>query len=140
MSTARLVALTLFGIFVLAIAVAVAPPPHWKLCEFALLAAGLMVVRECIVNEDAETEMRRTRDPSGGGAFWSPASPAVARTSGAAVFGADSATEDIAQEMVNHAFRHVAMKYHPDRGGDPETMRRIYAAREIMLRAIRRQR
>jgi hypothetical protein len=51
---------------------------------------------------------------------------------------ADHSVEEIANLIVTQAFRKVSLKYHPDRGGDREIMRRVYAAREMMLRAIHR--
>jgi curved DNA-binding protein CbpA len=44
--------------------------------------------------------------------------------------------EQLAHEMLNQAFRQASLRHHPDRGGDPETMRRVYAARELILKAI----
>ena len=44
--------------------------------------------------------------------------------------------EQMAQEMLTLAFRQASLKYHPDQGGNPESMRKVYAARELLLRGI----
>jgi len=47
--------------------------------------------------------------------------------------------EQIAQEMIARSFRELSMQYHPDRGGDVEVMMRLNAARDLMLRSIRKR-
>ena len=44
--------------------------------------------------------------------------------------------EQIGHEMLTHAFRQASLKHHPDHGGDPENMRRVYVVRNIFLHAI----
>ena len=78
METVRLVALTVLGISAIGAAIFSVAPAHWELCEVALLAAGVFLVRECISNYNAEKQMRQTRDPSGGGASWNSNTPAYA--------------------------------------------------------------
>ena len=64
--------------------------------------------------------------------------PRASKRSGRGDFDAEDSVEQIAQEMVTQAFRQISRKYHPDHGGDQEMMRRVYEAREMMLRAIRK--
>jgi hypothetical protein len=44
--------------------------------------------------------------------------------------------DQIAHEMLAHAFREAALKHHPDNGGDPENIRRVYQARNLLLRGL----
>ena len=59
--TGKHVKFVIFGIIVLALAIAEAGMPGWKLCEAVLLAGGVVAVRELMANQRAEAAMRRTR-------------------------------------------------------------------------------
>jgi hypothetical protein len=78
MGTPRLVSYTVLGIFILGITIAIVPPPHWQVCELALAAAALLIVREGRSTSDAEAELRSTRDPMSSTVYGS-AKPAYAR-------------------------------------------------------------
>jgi hypothetical protein len=69
MSTRKIFIFTIFGILVLALAVAEAAPTEWKFCEFVLLSGGIIALRELVANHRAESEMRRTR---GGAPAYAP--------------------------------------------------------------------
>jgi hypothetical protein len=148
---------TILGLMAIGRALAAAAPPAWKLGEFILLAAFVFLVRECIGFREAVKDIRRSRDPFAGATAGFAGSRPSARTvppkrtesssraaeseselDDGAEIRADHSVEQIANLMVKQAFRKVSLKYHPDHGGDPEIMRRVYAAREMMLRAIHR--
>lgn len=44
---------------------------------------------------------------------------------------------DATLEEIRTAFRRLAMKHHPDRGGDPETFQKIQAAYEKLKKPTR---
>jgi hypothetical protein len=146
------VTFAILGIVAIGHALAAAAPSAWKLGEFILLAALIVLVREYIGFREAVRGIRRIRDPFTGyrpfaravspEGFEQAAGPQAAagesKLDESAEIHADDSVEHIAQVMVTQAFRKVALKYHPDHGGDPEIMRRVYAARELMLRTIRR--
>jgi hypothetical protein len=52
------------------------------------------------------------------------------------VYSRKQSVEQIAHDMLMQAFRQASRTHHPDHGGDPENMRRVYAARDMLLRAI----
>ena len=52
------------------------------------------------------------------------------------VYSHKQSVEQIAHDMLMQAFREASREHHPDRGGDPEDMRRICAARDMILREI----
>ena len=52
------------------------------------------------------------------------------------VYSSHQSVEQIAHEMLMQAFRQASRQHHPDHGGDPEDMRRVCAARDMILRAI----
>jgi hypothetical protein len=70
MGTAKLLALTIFGLAVLGATIAALAPPYWGLCELGLAWAGYFMVRECLSSQQAEAQLRSTRDPVGGGPAW----------------------------------------------------------------------
>jgi hypothetical protein len=145
------VTLTILGLAAIGRLLAAASSVKYGLGELILLGAFLVLVRECLRLREVKQDLLRCRDPFAG----SPAGPyarAVPSDFGRVPAGsrvepivdvsveisADDSVEEIAHVMVTQAFRKVSLKYHPDHGGDPEIMRRVYEAREIMLRAIRR--
>jgi hypothetical protein len=147
---------TILGLMAIARELAAAAPPGWKLGEFILLAAFFYLVRECIRFREAVKDIRSSRDPFAGSTPYTrapefehatpdpgqatpdpPAAASEPKPDGGVEIRADDSVEKIAHVMVTQAFRRVSLKYHPDHGGDPEIMRRVYAAREMMLRAIR---
>ena len=52
------------------------------------------------------------------------------------IYSRKQSVEQIAHDMLMQAFREASREHHPDRGGDPEDMRRICAARDMILREI----
>ena len=52
------------------------------------------------------------------------------------VYSHKQSVEQIAHDMLMQAFRQVSRTHHPDLGGDPEDMRRVHAARDLILREI----
>jgi hypothetical protein len=158
MPLALRVTLTILGIVAIGRVLAAATPPEWKLGEFILMTAFIVLMRECLRLREAAQDLLRCKDPFAGNPagftrsrpegpgtpdFEQAASsprPAASepKLDGSAEIRADDSVEHIAQVMVTQAFRKASLKYHPDHGGDPEIMRRVYAAREVMLRAIRK--
>jgi hypothetical protein len=61
MDSARVAALTIFGILALALLLAVLTPPEWKLGELVLLVAFMFVAIELRSVRAIENEMRRTK-------------------------------------------------------------------------------
>jgi hypothetical protein len=148
------------GIAVIGWVLALLKPPSWTLGELILLAAAVLLVREGhkAKEESAATSHGDTFANSkawfAGSAAWFEGSASYPREvpkrpfglwdrpdgqSSAIVSPATShrmSVEQIAHEMLTHAFRQASLKHHPDHGGDPENMRRVYLARDIFLRAI----
>jgi hypothetical protein len=52
------------------------------------------------------------------------------------IYSHKQSVEQIAHDMLMQAFRQASRTHHPDHGGDPEDMRRVYAARDMILREI----
>jgi hypothetical protein len=145
------VTITILGIAAIGRLLASASSPQYALGELILLGAFMVLVRECLRLREVKQDLLRCRDPFVGipGGPYARAVPsdfgrlpAGSRAEPIVDFSAEISTDDsveeIAHVMVTQAFRKVSLKYHPDHGGDPEIMRRVYEAREMMLRAIRR--
>jgi hypothetical protein len=151
------------GIAVLGVAMGALAPSHWTLGELVLAAGCIVLVRECTVvfqsvpSAHPSGALRESRAAGWfGGLAKSPESaserPAWTgeerRYTAEADFASqwlvvhregDSASpsvDQIAHEMLAHAFRVASLKHHPDNGGDPENIRRVYAARNMLLRAV----
>jgi|SRR5271165_6797137 len=144
MGIALVVLITILEILGVACALATSAAPKRALGELMLLAAALVVLRECLTLRETEAELRRSNDPFPGFPAHSrpaaarPAPPQARKIAAGARITPDHTVEQIAHEMLMQSFRQLALKYHPDRGGDPEIMRRVYAARRLLQRAIRR--
>ena len=154
--TTRPVWFTLVGIVAIGYTLAILAPAQWQLGELILAAACIVLLRERKILLDHVPEPQpSTQSFSASTAGWFAGSAPYVPSGGPRVFHArefepaassrptpSAATgrsvEQIAHEMLAQAFRQASLKYHPDHGGDPEDMRRVYAAREMMLRAIRR--
>lgn len=66
------------------------------------------------------------------------AAAGAARQKLAAEIRPGQTVEQIAHMMLARAFHELSMQYHPDRGGDTEVMMRLNAARDLMLRSLRK--
>lgn len=138
MGIALVVLITILEILGVAWALATSAAPKRALCELMLLAAALVVLRECLTLRETEAELRRSHDPFPGLPPYSrPAPPQARKIAPGARIAPDPSVEQIAHEMLMQSFRQFSLKYHPDRGGDPEIMRRVYAARQMLQRALR---
>jgi DnaJ-domain-containing protein 1 len=71
----------------------------------------------------------------GARAFWSsrvnPVRPILERQQALAVLGLPS---DATRQQIKRRYRELAKKYHPDRGGDQNEMRRIIAAYQVLMK------
>ena len=161
----RSVTFTIIGILALGWGLATLAPPHWAYGELFLLAACLVVVRDYFLARDHGVKMRGTgssilaaksawftEPPSADNNAYSQAfhpwdlEQAAANTRKAVagrllqpahvVYSQKNSVEQIAHDMLMQAFRQVARTHHPDHGGNPEDMRRVHAARDMILRAI----
>jgi hypothetical protein len=161
----RSVTFTIIGIFALGWGLATLAPPHWMYGELFLLAACALVVRDYLLARDRGLNIRRTANSMlAGNSAWfdDPAlaeidgdsqafhpwdfDHAAAKTRRAAaahtqpnahiIYSQKQSVEQIAHDMLMHAFRQASRTHHPDHGGDPEDMRRVYAARDLILREI----
>ncbi len=72
----------------------------------------------------------------GARALWSsrvnPVRPIVERQQALAVLGLPS---DATRQEIKRRYRELAKKYHPDRGGDQQEMRRIIAAYQLLMKS-----
>jgi hypothetical protein len=161
----RSVTLTIIGIFALGWGLATLAPPHWLFGELFLLAASVVVIRDYLLAEDQGRRMRGTSNSMlAGNSAWCTDSTlddidghshafhpwdfdrAVAKTRNALagralpatnlVYSQKQSVEQIAHDILMQAFRQASRTHHVDSGGDPEAMRRVYAARDLILRAI----
>ncbi len=68
-------------------------------------------------------------------ALWSsranPVRPIVERQQALAVLGLPP---DATRQQIKRRYRELAKKYHPDRGGDQNEMRRIIAAYQLLMK------
>ena len=71
----------------------------------------------------------------GARAFWSsrvnPVRPILERQQALAVLGLPP---DATRQQIKRRYRELAKKYHPDRGGDQQEMRRIIAAYQLLMK------
>jgi hypothetical protein len=162
----RSVVFTIIGLVAIGWVLAAIAPPHWLFGELFLLAACIAVVREYLVARDQRMKMRGSNDAmlAGSRAWFADPQPdnydnsqafhpwdfdqatAKSRSAVAArvppaahpVYSDQQSVEQIAHDMLMQAFRQASCKHHPDHGGNPEDMRRVYAARDMILRAIYR--
>ena len=161
----RSVTFTIIGILALGWGLATLAPPHWLFGELFLLAACVMVVRDYLLARNKGHRMRGTANSmlAGNSAWFTDPSlgdidghaqafhpwdfdraAAKTRTAAAArlslpehvIYSHKQSVEQIAHDMLIQAFRQAAHAHHPDHGGDPEDMRRVYAARDMLLREI----
>jgi hypothetical protein len=161
----RSVLFTIIGILAIGWALATLAPPHWMFGEVFLLAASVLVVRDYLLAQDQGRRMRGAGSSMlAGNSAWvadaqlddldaqsQPSHPwdferAAAKTRNALagrtlpatnlVYSHKQSVEQIAHDMLMQAFRQASRTHHADSGGDPEDMRRVYAARDMILRAI----
>jgi hypothetical protein len=161
----RAVTFTIIGILALSWALATLAPPHWLFGELFLLAACILVVRDYLLARDQGLSVRRTANSMlAGNSAWftDPAlddidgdshafhpwdfDRAAAKTRKAVaarmqpgahiIYSHKQSVEQIAHDMLMQAFRQASRTHHPDHGGDPEDMRRVHAARDMILREI----
>jgi hypothetical protein len=165
MAIMRSVVFTIIGIVAIGWVLATVAPPHWVFGELFLFAACILVIREYLLARAQGLHIGGSGNSTlaGGSAWFADSSldnrdgqpqafhpwdferPAaksrnaiVGHTTPAAspVSSDHQSVEQIAHEMLMQAFRQASRKHHPDHGGDPEEMRRVYAARDMILRAI----
>jgi hypothetical protein len=163
MAMVRSVIFSIIGIVAVGWVLAAVAPPHWVFGELFLLMACFAIVRECLISRQEGSRLAGSngRVTSGTGAWFSrfdtpgrnsqafypfdfeqpAAKPRTTREARIqpvlrTVNSDRQSIEQIAHEMLMQAFRHASQKHHPDHGGDPEEMRRVYAARDMILRAI----
>lgn len=95
--------------------------------------------------DDIDGPARAFHPPPGTKTEWdlnqAPAKTRKANASGMlpavhVVYSQKQSVEQIAHDMLMQAFRQAARTHHPDHGGNPEDMRRVHAARAMILRAI----
>jgi len=146
----RAVISTIVGILAIGWILASVAPPHWQSCEMVLLVACIALIWECFRSEDqmkgraAAWLDAGTGDPQSGGFRPWDVERAVARFRPAAVratsdlhFAASrQPMEQITHEMLTQAFRQASLKHHPADISDAENTRRVYLAREMILRAV----
>lgn len=159
----RSVIFTIIGIAALGWGLETLAPPHWIYGEFFLLAASIVVIRDYLLAEDRNLRTHgagRSMLAANSAWFADPDdiddpvavfhpwdldhAPGRARKTNAArmlpdarsVHAHKQSVEQIAHDVLMQAFHQASRTYHPDRGGDPEDMRRVQAAREMLLRAI----
>jgi hypothetical protein len=161
----RSVTFTIIGILALGWVLGTLAPPHWLFGELFLLAACALVVRDYLLARDKGPRMRRTANSMlAGNSAWFADSTladidghsqvfhpwdfdrAAAKTRKAAVgsllppahiiYSHKQSVEQIAHDMLMHAFRQASHMHSQHQGGDPEDMRRVYAARDMILREI----
>jgi hypothetical protein len=161
----RSVTFTIIGILALGWGLATLAPPHWMYGELFLFAACLVVVRDYLLARDHGVRMRGTANSmlAGNSAWFADATlsdidphskafhpwdfdrTAAKKRKAAAigvplpshlVYSHKQSVEQIAHDMLMQAFRQASSAYDPDHGGDPEGMRRVYAARDMILREI----
>jgi hypothetical protein len=142
-------------------------PPHWQACELVLLTACAALIWECFRVEDRPREARCVQgSPRFSRAAWFGGSSAdlhelrraefrpwdveqaVSRLRPAGLRIHDNpsqharsdhqSVEQITHEMLLQAFRQASLKHHGDDFSDAENTRRVYAARELILRAIQK--
>jgi hypothetical protein len=165
MAIMRSVIFTIIGIVAIGWALAAMAPPHWVFGEFFLLSACVLVVREYLLARNQGLKVRGAGNSMvAGGSAWfvdshldepgnkrqtfhpwdfdqAAAKPRTAIAEGflpaaRPVNSSRQSVEQIAHDMLMQAFRQASSKHHPEHGGDPEDMRRVYAARDMILRAI----
>jgi hypothetical protein len=137
----RSVLFTIIGILAIGWALATLAPPHWVFGELFLLAASVLVVRDYLLTRDQGRRIAGT-----GNSAWFADAPLEAPDTQSdleraqpdthVVYSHKQSVEQIAHDMLMQAFRQASRKHHPDHGGEPEDMRRVYAARDMILRAI----
>jgi hypothetical protein len=161
----RSVLFTIIGILAIGWALATLAPPHWVFGEIFLLAACLVVVRDYLIARDRALRIHGAGNsmPGGKNAWFAHSelddidghsqafhpwdldqSAAKTRRIAAAamlpaahvVYAHKQSVEQIAHDMLMQAFRQAAQTHHPDHGGNPEDMRRVCAARDMILRAM----
>lgn len=155
---------TLSGIALIGWILASFTPPQWVAAELFLLIACVVLIREYMTAEARTVPIDRSQDRVAANGWFAgvvpgsreashqvfhpwdfdqPAAKPRPATQGVLVVPQIQqrrrpSVEQIAHEMLDQAFRQAARQHHPDHGGDPEDMRRVYAARELILRAIHR--
>jgi len=159
----RSVIFTIIGIVALGWGLATLAPPHWLFGELFLLAACALVVRDYILAWNQTLGMRGAANSmlAGNSAWfadstlqdidghsqdfhpWDFNRVAAKKRKAAArslpppahiVYSHKQSVEQIAHDMLMQAFRQASRTH--DHGGDPEDMRRVYAARDLILREI----
>jgi len=60
-----------------------------------------------------------------------PVRPILARQQALAVMGLPSTAT---RQQIKRRYRELAKKHHPDRGGDPQEMKRLVAAYQILMK------
>ena len=149
------------GITVIACMLASGTAPAWDFAELILLVGGIVLVREYgLVVRHEEMQQVKAPDVQERTARFAatvfgdlPRREAEGRSQGfspwdvahepyefsAASTGQRPPTvEQMAHEMLSLSCRQASIKYHPDHGGSAESMRRVYAARELLRRGIQR--
>lgn len=142
MNTSRSVLITISGIVAIGFTLAMLAPHQWETGELVLLAACIVLMRERLMVRNEKPLPHGATEPFalrsigwfGGSAYW----PREFGHWPAGSTALPKSVEQIAQEMMTHAFLQASLKYHPDNGGDPVEMQRVYEARALMARAIRR--
>lgn len=161
----RSVIFTIIGIVALGWGLAALAPPHWIYGELFLAAACAVVVRDHLLTRNQALRIQNSGNSMlAGNSSWFSNSPlgdtdnhsqafhpwdldrVPLKTQKAgpgrtvsyehAVHSDRQSVEQIAHDMLMQAFRQASRIHHPDHGGDPEDMRRVYAARDMILRAI----
>jgi hypothetical protein len=156
----RSATITIIGILTLGWVLATLHPPHWAFGEFFLATACMLVVREYL----SAREVLKTRGTgksifAGNNAWftdsedidgyarvfhpWDSDRSATGRPKtnrprteppAHGRYSHKQSIEQLAHEMLMQAFRHVSSAHDPC--GDPEEMRRVSAARDLLLREI----
>jgi len=143
----RSVIFTIIGILAIGWVLATLAPPHWVFGELFLLAASVVVIRDYLLTSDQGRKIARSGNSmlAGNSAWFADAPLEDPDTQSVVerlqpdthpVYSQKPSVEQIAHDMLMQAFRQASRTHHPDHDGDPEDMRRVYAARDMILRAI----
>ena len=158
----RTATITIIGILTLGWVLATLEPPHWMFGEILLAAACMMEVREYLYAREQSPKSRGASERilAGNNAWfadtedidgytrvyhpWDSERQAAKKRKIAVVPGEPirfwhshkQSAEQLAHEMLMQAFRHASSAH--GRGGDPDEMRRVSAARDLLLRAIQK--